>query len=135
MASAGSGRSSPTALPAWITNFDADKFDSTESISRIRQLGLPPHHEILATIIRKTFFQKGSGRREEALLRGLGEIADNGSAPKILNYLLTQDMLTRFKGDEGWVYVPNRKHAGRMRTMLYELQTSQDEIWKAVATL
>jgi len=129
------GVSSPTALPAWVTDLEADKFDSTESISRIRQIGLQPNHEILATIIRKTFFQKGSGRKEEALLRGLGEIANKGTAPKILNYLLTQEILTRFKGDEGWVYAPNRKHAGRMRKMLYELQTSQDEIWKVVATL
>lgn len=129
------GVSSPTALPAWVTELEADKFDSTESISRIRQIGLQPQHEILATIVRKTFFQKGSGRKEEALLRGLGDIADKGTAPKILNYLLTQDILTRFKGDEGWVYSPNRKHAGRMRTMLYELQTSQDEIWKAVSTV
>ncbi|WP_338830754.1 NACHT domain-containing protein [Bradyrhizobium sp. 27S5] len=129
------GVSSPTALPAWITDLEADKFDSTESISRIRQIGLQPQHEILATIIRKTFFQKGSGRKEEALLRGLGDIADKGTAPKILNHLLTLEILTRFKGDEGWVYAPNRKHAGRMRTMLYELQTSQDEIWKATAGL
>jgi hypothetical protein len=64
-----------------------------------------------------------------------GEIADKGTAPKILNYLLTQEILTRFKGNEGWVYAPNRKHTGRMRKMLYELQTSQDEIWKVVATL
>jgi hypothetical protein len=129
------GVSSPTALPAWISGLEADKFDSTESISRIRQIGLQPNHEILATIIRKTFFQKGAGRKEEALLRGLGEIADKGTAPKILNYLLTQEILTRFKGNEGWVYAPNRKHAGRMRKMLYELQTSQDEIWKGVAAL
>jgi hypothetical protein len=129
------GVSSPTALPAWITDVDADKFDSTESISRIRQIGLAPNHEILATVIRKTFFQKGSGRKEEALLRGLGEIAEKGTAPKILNFLLTQDILDRFKGDKGWVYAPNRKHAGRMRKMLYELQTSQDEIWKAVSNL
>jgi hypothetical protein len=129
------GVSSPTALPPWITELHADKFDSTESISRIRQLGLPPHHEILATIVRKTFFQKGSGRKEEALLRGLGEIADKGTPPKILNYLLSEDILARHKGDEGWIYSPNRKHAGRMRKMLYELQTSQDEIWQAVVAL
>jgi hypothetical protein len=127
------GVSSPTALPAWITNFEADKFDSTESISRIRQIGLQPNHAILATIIRKTFFQKGSGRKEEALLRGLGEISDKGMAPKIVNYLLGLDILSRFKGNEGWVYAPNRKFAGRMRRMLYELQTSQDQIWAEVS--
>jgi hypothetical protein len=127
------GVSSPTALPAWITNFEADKFDSTESISRIRQIGLQPNHAILATIIRKTFFQKGSGRKEEALLRGLGEMADKAIAPKIVNYLLNADVLTKFKGNEGWVYSPNRKFAGRMRQMLYELQTSKDPIWIEVA--
>jgi hypothetical protein len=127
------GVSSPTALPAWISNFEADKFDSTESISRIRQIGLRPSHAILATIIRKTFFQKGTGRKEEALLRGLGEIGDKGMAPKIVNYLLSHDVLTKFKGNEGWVYAPNRKLAGRMRRILYELQTSQDEIWTDVS--
>jgi hypothetical protein len=68
-------------------------------------------------------------------LRGLGEIADNATPPKILNYLLSQGILARHKGDEGWIYSPNRKHAGRMRKMLYELQTSQDEIWQAVVAL
>jgi hypothetical protein len=126
------GVSSPTALPAWISNFEADKFDSTESISRIRQIGLQPNHTILATIVRKTFFQKGAGRKEEALLRGLGEIADKGMAPKIVNYLINRGVLTKFKGNEGWVYAPNRKFAGRMRQMLYELQTSRDEIWTDV---
>lgn len=119
------GVSSPTALPAWIIGFEADK-----------QIGLQANHAILATIIRKTFFQKGSGRKEEALLRGLGEVADKGMAPKIVNYLLSHDVLTKFKGNEGWVYAPNRKFAGRMRRqMLYELQTSQDQIWKDVASL
>lgn len=41
-------------LPAWMTNFEATKFDSTESISRIRQIGLQPNRAILATIIFQT---------------------------------------------------------------------------------
>jgi hypothetical protein len=129
------GVSSPTALPNWIENLAADKFDSTESISRIRQIGLTPSQEILATIIRKTFFQKGSGRKEEALLRGLGQIAQKGVADKIVNLLLSNELLTRSKGSEGHVYSPVRKHAGRMRQMLYELKTSQDPIWLEVSKL
>jgi hypothetical protein len=66
-------------------------------------------------------------------LCGLGEIADKDTAPKVVNYLFGLDVLTKFKGNEGWVYAPNRKFAGRMRRMLYELQTSQDEIWTSVA--
>jgi hypothetical protein len=89
-----------------MTNFEATKFDSTESISRIRQIGLQPNRAILATII----FQNGSGRKEEALLRGLREIAGKAVAPA---------WRLKFKGNEGWVYAPNRKFAGRMRRMLY----------------
>lgn len=130
------GVSSPTGLPAWIEEFTADRFDSTESISRIRQIGLDPPHEILATIIRKTFFQKGSGRKEEALLRGLGQIDPKGAAVgKIVNLLISEDILGKFKGNEGLVYTPNRKYAGRMKKMLYELKTSQDPIWVAVSAL
>jgi hypothetical protein len=129
------GVSSPTALPAWIEELHADRFDSTESISRIREIGLDPAYEILVTIIRKTFFQKGSGRKEEALLRGLGQLAEKGTAGKILNLLLSEEILTKFRGDEGLVYAPNRKHAGRMKKMLYELKTSQEAIWKAVSAL
>jgi len=127
------GVSSPTGLPAWISGFHSDRYDSTESISRIRQLGLEPSQEILATFIRKTFFQKGSGRKEEALMRGLGQVAEKRTADKILNMLLTEGILTKFRGSEGEVYAPNRKHAGRMKKMLYELKTSQDPLWKAVS--
>ena len=44
------GISAPTALPAWIQNLDSDRFDSVESVSRIRRIGLQPSHEILVTI-------------------------------------------------------------------------------------
>jgi hypothetical protein len=129
------GVADPTGLPKWITDFHADKYDSTESISRIRQLGLKPPQEILVTIIRKTFFQKGTGRKEEALLRGLGQLASKGVANEILNRLLKDNILTVFKGNEGPVYAPNRKHAGRMKKMLYELQTSQDSLWTDITAI
>jgi hypothetical protein len=122
------GVASPTVLPAWIEKLTADKYDSTESVSRIRQIGLDPAHEILVTVVRKTFFQKGSGRKEEALVRGLGQVALR-TVPQIINLLLREDILTRFRGKEGEVYAPNRKFAGRMKQMLYELTTSNDPIW------
>jgi hypothetical protein len=126
------GVSAPTGLPAWIEKLESDTYDSIASVSRIRKLGLEPAQEILVTIIRKTFFQKGAGRKEEALLRGLGQLASQNTATEILNMLLREDILTRFKGDEGYVYAPNRKHAGRMKKMLYELKTSHDALWAAM---
>jgi hypothetical protein len=74
------GVGAKSALPDWIRHFESDLYDSVESVSRIRKLGLDPPHEILVTIVRKTFFQKGSGRKEEALLRGLGKVAASSVA-------------------------------------------------------
>lgn len=126
------GIAAPTALPEWVKQLSADRYDSVESVSRIRKIGLSPAQEILVIIVRKTFFQKGAGRKEEALLRGLDQLASKRVAEKIVNLLLKEKMLSPIKGSEGTVYVPNRKYAGRMKQMLYELKTSQDEIWKAM---
>jgi hypothetical protein len=129
------GVAAATALPAWIKNLFADQYDSVESVSRIKEIGLDPRHEVLATIIRKTFFQKGAGRKEEALLRGLGRVVTPATSDKIILLLMREGILTRFKGDEGWVYSANRAHAGRMKQMLYELKVSADPIWQAVGVI
>ena len=44
-------------------------------------------------------------------------------------------ILTRFRGDEGWVYSPVREHAGRMKKMLQELNASLDPLWLTVGTI
>ncbi len=74
------GAASASGLPPWISNLEAEVYDSFENVSRIRKMDLSPPHQVLVTIIKKTFFQKGSGRKEEALLRGLGQIV----APSVL---------------------------------------------------
>jgi len=112
-----------------------DKFESAENISRIRQIGLEPAHEVLVAIIRKTFSQRGSGRKEEALVRGLGRIGRSGLSQRVINMLLTNDVLERFKGAEGWVYTPNRRYAARMRKLVAELNLSKDPIWAEAGQL
>jgi hypothetical protein len=129
------GVSSATALPPWIKRLEVGKFDSVASVSRIRRIGLRPPQEILVTIIRKTFFQKGAGRKEEALLRGLGTVSTRATANKIINIMLRNDLLTTFKGDEGAVYAPNRAYAHRMQSLLDKLNTSDDPLWVEVSAL
>ena len=92
------GVTSPAGLPQWVKKLDAEKFDSVESISRIRRIGLQPSHEILIAIIRKTFFQKGSGRKEEALLRGLGKLATKNWPLEFLISLFARACSLRFAG-------------------------------------
>lgn len=133
LASKVSGISSPTALPSWITGLEADQYDSVESVSRIRKIGLKPPQEILITIIRKTFFQKGSGRKEEALLRGLGTLAAKSMSSKIINVMIREGLLTSFKGSEGAVYSPVRANTKRMQQILDELGGSSDPLWLEVS--
>jgi hypothetical protein len=57
------------------------------------------------------------------------------TAHKILNMLIHEEILTKFPGDEGPVYVPERSHAHRMRKMLDELNVSLDPIWQQVSEI
>lgn len=128
------GVTSSKGLPSWA-GIVADRYQTADNVSRIRRLGLLPSQEILVAIIRKTFFQKGAGRKEEALLRGLGKIASSGTVTKIINILLKEDIIERFKGDEGFVYKPKRSHTERMQRIINELNTSSDSIWADVSSL
>jgi hypothetical protein len=129
------GASSANALPIWISGLDAETYDSFENVSRIRKMDLSPAHRVLVTIVKETFFQKGSGRKEEALLRGLGQIVAPSVLQRIIALLIRQDCLQQFRGDDGWVYAPNRAQAGRMKQMLYHLRSSDDQIWSEVSDL
>jgi hypothetical protein len=59
-------------------------------------------------IVHKVYFQPGKGRKEMALMRGYGETRDRKLFEKIINMLLSKGVLTRNKGDKGWVYHPDR---------------------------
>jgi hypothetical protein len=122
-------------LPGWISTLQVERFESLQNVADIRKIQLSPAHQILVTIIRKTFFQKGTGRKEEALLRGLGTIGSSSTANRILNLLIQDDILTKFRGDEGQVYAPVRKNAERMTKMLAALNLSDDPIWLRCSTL
>ncbi|MDQ0251599.1 hypothetical protein J2W22_003687 [Sphingomonas kyeonggiensis] len=130
-----SGVASKAALPTWLALDSVDYFDSTQTVSKIRDAGLSPAHEILATIVKKTFFQKGSGRKEEALLRGFGQSASKKLSDRVLKLLLREGIITAAPGKEGTIYVPNRSEAGRMKAMMEELKSSADAIWREVGEL
>jgi hypothetical protein len=129
------GVSAASGLPSWATAITADEYDSVRTISRIRNAGLSPAHEALVGIIKKTFFQPGSGRKEEALTRGFGDGPGKNIAPKILKILTREGVLSTFKGNEGLVYAPTRAQAGRMGQMLEQLRSSNDPLWLEVGQL
>jgi hypothetical protein len=129
------GISNQSAIPDWMKDNTIELFSSVATTSRIRAANLSPTQKVLVTVLRKTFFQKGAGRKEEALLRGLGTLVKAGVLDKIVAKLIGEGILTKEKGQEGNLYVPVRSETRRAGKMLAELSLSKDPIWKFVTEL
>ena len=121
--------------PDWISSCEIGEQTKLDTVSRIKQSQLKASEMILVTILRKTFFQPGSGRKEDALLRGLGQFGDNKLQGKVLSLLCSRGFLTEAPGNSGKLYVPERSKTGRAGRMVSQLQQSDDDIWKEVQNL
>jgi len=123
------GVSASKGLPNWIRSNAVERFEAVDTVARIRQASLSTDQRVFVTIVKKLFFQPGAGRREEALLRGLGSSANKKSADRIVKRLMGYGIIDKFKGDEGWVYFPDRSFTHRMDRIITELTLSQDPLW------
>ncbi|MFD1775167.1 NACHT domain-containing protein [Paenibacillus rhizophilus] len=124
------GVSSEKGLPEWITGCEIESYETIHNVTRIKNANLSVEQRVFITIIKKIYFQPGAGRMEEALLRGLGSSADKKAANKIINMLLKENIIEMFKGNEGNVYTPVRKHTRRMDAIINSLTLSEDYLWK-----
>lgn len=122
-------------LPEWIARCEVATQTQLDTVARIRKSQLKPTEMILVTILRKTFFQPGSGRKEEALLRGLGQFGDVRLQNRILNVLMSRGFLTETAGDSGRLFIPERSKTARAGRMISQLQQSDDEVWIEIAKL
>ncbi len=123
--------SAATGLPPYIQECEITDYQAVSTVAQIKAAELRPGHQILVALVKKTFFQKGGARKEEALTRGLGAI-DGKLLDKILKLLVREKILREARGDEGRIYIPERAQAHRMRALLSELQLSKDALWTAV---
>nr|WP_246388700.1 NACHT domain-containing protein [Novosphingobium fluoreni] len=126
-----SGASSFSGLPSWVSLSSVDRFDSVQTVAEIRRAGLSPAHEVLVSILKKTFMQKGAGRKEAALYRGFGAGSVKTIAQEVLPFLMKEGVLSRHRGNEGWIYSPERSQAARVGKILDQLRSSDDPLWKA----
>jgi hypothetical protein len=129
------GIPSERGLPTQIRNNGIENYQTISTTSRIKQAKLKPSQQIFVTIIKKIFFQPGSGRKEEALFRGLGEAADRKIAEKIINKLIDEDIIHKIRGNEGFVYTPVRGCTGRLDKILSQLTQCTDPLWEYVTAL
>ena len=129
------GISSEKGIPTQFSGCDVEKFEAIGTMSRIKKAKLSNQQKIFVAIIKKIFFQPGRGRKEETLTRGFGDTESRRYAEKIINKLLSEKIIVRHKGDEGYVYKPVRDHSSRMDAILTQLTTSEDELWDYVSRL
>lgn len=110
------------------------RFDSVGmNTSAISTLDLTDSQKTLLSIVQKLFFQRGSGRKEGALFRGTAQYWDPAAATAVLKIMLKEDIVTISQGDEGKIYVPNRKHTRRMGEIRSQRKGSTDPLWLAVS--
>lgn len=130
------GISDAAGLPAWIKDTEVIDFDRLSNASRIKDSGLSAQQKLFLAIIHKIFFQPGAGREEAALLKGgYGQKYSPKLVDSILKLLLREKAITKFKGDDGWVYKPVRRLTERMSRIKSELTLSEDSLWHDVNEL
>jgi hypothetical protein len=127
------GVTSKKGFPLMFEDCDSFEYESATNSVNIANLSVSDSHKTLLSIIKKLFFQPGSGRRESALLRGSEKFWDKKAADKILNYLLHNKMIVKDRGDEGYIYIPKRNYNARFGKLYAELNNSSDEIWHLLA--
>lgn len=125
------GITSKNSLPTCFVACEISEYQLVSTVTRIKRANLNRAQIILVTIIKKIFstVTKGNGRKEEALLRGLGDRGDSKICDKILNKMITDKIITKHKGKEGWIYSPILKNTERMCKILSDLSNSQDDLW------
>lgn len=127
------GVSSKDGLPNFFKECLVDKFEDVLTVARISELKISEGHKTLLSIIKKLFFQPGKGRKEEALLRGTEDYWDEAAASRILNYMISESIVDKFKGDDGWVYKPARSNTVRMKGIMSKLSNCGDPLWSLVS--
>lgn len=126
------GRSSMTDLPDGI--FDAKCAithfsDTAATTSAISEMDLPLASRVLLTMLKKVYLQSGSGRKENALQRGL----DHGSrrlVVPILKLLQAEGIVSRYRraGLDMTIWVPDRSKTARIQRIITSPRTCNDPL-------
>ena len=130
------GITSGVAVPEWIRTTDVVVFEAVSNAARIKESPIDPSQRLFLAIVHKIFFQPGAGREEASLLKGgYGQKYHPKLVDQILKILMREGVVERFKGDDGWVYRPVRKHADRMGRIRSQLTLSEDPIWREISRI
>lgn len=128
------GVASTSALPSCFEGTCAfGNFTDLSSSSRISALPISNQHKTLLMIVQKLFFQRGRGRKKEALLRGSSAFWDDRAADVALKFMKKHGIIIEAPGDSGLLYIPQLSQRPRMRKLRDGMSTCGDELWDAVS--
>ena len=112
-----------SAIPAWLQSrlafCEIDEYSNSASTTAgIMALDLPRDRAVALTILKKVYSQRGSGRRESALSRGLDQ-ASRAQVPIVLSALMSGGWLGISGSGRETIYVPIK---GKRRDALQALE-------------
>jgi hypothetical protein len=133
------GRSSRKDLPVGVFD-DKCEFgrfsEAPESTTAITEMDLPLGTKVLLTVLRKIYFQSGSGRKENALHRGLDHHSRR-LVGDVLRLLQTEKVISPYRraGLDMTIWIPDRSQTSRITKLITSPRTCKDPLISKVENL
>ena len=131
------GRVSIEDLPAGVFNdrCDINRFtNAADTTAGVLTLDLPLSTKVCLTILKKLYEQSGSGRRENALYRGLDHRARQ-AVPRVLQLLQSEGFAVPDRSKKNTVWQPCRTHRQRAGNLLTAPTETNDPLLERCAAL
>lgn len=131
------GRVSSEDLPKTVFSADCtfDEFgDSSLTTDAIMDLPLALGCKVMLTVLRKLYLQRGSGRRQSALFRGLDH-KERNVVPAVLDLLKKEELVFESKLGNQSIYLPMRSQSLRVRRLLASPSASNDRLIESCENL
>ncbi len=118
----------PALQESRFVDCEVAQFDAQISTAKgILALKTTPMNKVLLTILKKVYAQRGTGRKESALFRGLDD-KHRELVPEALQRLTGAGLITSARSSGTRIYLPVRGMASRVRRILQAPQSSADSI-------
>ena len=128
------GIANSRALPATFEGCEVQEFDNRHTNNAIIASELPNSMKMLLIIVRKLFLQRGSGRAESALYRGIDAPLRPYVSP-VLDLLVSNGIAYSHPTGRHLIWHGNRIHRPRMLKILEAPMNSNDPIVREISQI
>jgi hypothetical protein len=133
------GRTSVNDLPTGVFDKDCEfaRFvDAPETTTAIVAMDLPAGTRVLLTVLKKIYTRSGSGRKENALHRGLDHHSRRLVGP-VLRLLQSEGLVAPYKrgGMDMNIWVPDRSKMRRVQKLITSPRTCGDKLIQKASNL